>query len=104
LEAVMGSHEHELVFVTRTGKPINHANITNRMWNVVQEKAGVSRLNPHAARHFFASRLIQRGANLKELQAKLGHENPAFTLQQYGHLLPGDHERDRKLAAAMVLA
>ena len=72
-------------------------------YRVVQGKAGVARLKPHAARHFFASRLIEEGATLKELQVKLGHDDAAFTMTQYGHLLPGNKARDRQLADAMLL-
>jgi integrase len=34
--------------------------------------------------------MIARGANVKTVQAQLGHKTATMTLDQYGHLFPDD--------------
>lgn len=60
-----------------------------KLWFPLLEKAGVRRLDMHAARHTFASRLIANGENLKYISEQLGHASIAITVDIYGHLIPG---------------
>jgi integrase len=46
-------------------------------------------LGLHEARHTFASLMIAAGANIKSIQAMMGHAAIAMTLDTYGHLMPG---------------
>lgn len=75
-----------LVFPTRNDSTIQLTNIYRRMWIPLQHRAGVTILNPHCARHFFASMLIHQGARMKALQEAMGHHDPMFTMRVYGHL------------------
>jgi integrase len=99
----LGERVEGLAFPTDSGLPISHSNLSNRMWRPVQIKAGVTILNPHATRHFFASMLIHGGAKLKAVQVALGHHDPMFTLKTYGHLFtdPEDVELRREMARKM---
>jgi integrase len=44
-------------------------------------------------RHGHASQALQDGVPVKTVQERLGHATAAFTLDVYGHLLPGAYER-----------
>jgi integrase len=53
-------------------------------------KAGVPRITPHQLRHTAASLAISAGANVKAVQAMLGHKSAAMTLDTYSGLFPDD--------------
>jgi integrase len=44
---------------------------------------------PHAARHTFASRLIEQRESLAYVRDQLGHSSIKITADVYGHLTPG---------------
>lgn len=49
----------------------------------------------HDLRHYFASRLIFRGYDVRTVSELLGHSSVAFTLKVYVHLWPGSTDRLR---------
>jgi integrase len=60
----------------------------------------------HDLRHGHASQALQDGVPVKTVQERLGHATAAFTLDVYGHLLPGADQRaaestQRTLGAAI---
>ncbi|WP_250283127.1 tyrosine-type recombinase/integrase [Frankia sp. CiP1_Cm_nod2] len=56
----------------------------------------------HELRHFYASLLIASGANVKVVQARLGHKSATETLDTYGHLWPDSEEDTRKAVDAVL--
>lgn len=82
------------LFTEPGGEPVEH----RRFWANVWIPA-VSDLRPrpriHDLRHTHASWLLARGVPIHVVQARLGHEKIATTVDTYGHLLP-----DAQVAAA----
>ena len=85
LASVIG--EHDLVFSTKSGQPINHNNLVNRYFYPALKIAGLNKIRFHDLRHTYASLLIEQGENIKYIQTQLGHANPTVTLNVYAHLM-----------------
>jgi integrase/recombinase XerD len=73
------------VFVSRRGRRMTRESV----WRLVRrwaESAGVAhRVTPHTFRHSFATHLLEGGADLRVVQALLGHASISTT-QLYTHL------------------
>ncbi len=73
------------VFVSRRGRRMTRESV----WHLVRrwaDAAGVSeRVTPHTFRHSFATHLLEGGADLRVVQALLGHASISTT-QLYTHL------------------
>lgn len=51
----------------------------------MQEKLGIE-FNFHSLRHSHATILMENGAKVKDIQARLGHSRSAITIDTYSHL------------------
>ncbi len=54
--------------------------------------AGLGHVHPHMLRHTFATRLLDHGVPLNDVQALMGHKTPMMT-QRYDHVHPERLER-----------
>jgi integrase/recombinase XerD len=88
--ALLRSADPGRLFLNHHGRALSRQGL----WTLVRghaRRAGVRRAFPHALRHSFASHLLEGGADLRSVQALLGHADIGTT-EVYTHL-PSDAVR-----------
>jgi site-specific recombinase XerC len=88
-----GRQPDDLVFTASEGGPVQLNLWRQRFWAPAVRGAGLAHLRPHDLRHTAVALWIAAGANPKEVAARAGHASVSFTLDRYGHLLPGSEQR-----------
>ena len=79
----------DLVFATRTGKPMSDGNLRRRVIYPTCDRLKIPRLSWHQFRHLHSSWLSQLGVPVAVTQAQLGHADPRITLEIYTHVASG---------------
>ena len=68
----------------KSGKYLSKYNLRYRLWHL-GDLLALERFGPHSLRHYFATALISRGANIADVSKLLGHANINITIRLYYH-------------------
>ncbi|WP_211264376.1 tyrosine-type recombinase/integrase [Streptosporangium amethystogenes] len=92
--------DHDLVFATRHGGPIERTEDW-KVWKAILKQAGVRDVRVHDARHTAATPLIEQGVNIRVVQEVLGHTR-VTTTERYAHVsTPLMRDAGERLASAL---
>jgi integrase len=94
------------VFCNTSGGYLEAGNFRLRSWLPLLERAGLL-LDPplvfhEATRHGHASLMVKLGADVKTVQARLGHSRASVTLDLYTHEVTGDSDDAAKRLDALL--
>jgi integrase/recombinase XerD len=84
-QVVKDEASRSILFLNRRGKKLSRVMVFIIIKDLLA-KSGISKnISPHSFRHSFATHLIEGGADLRSVQALLGHES-ILTTEIYTHL------------------
>ncbi|MCQ2058253.1 MAG: site-specific tyrosine recombinase XerD [Bacteroidaceae bacterium] len=74
-----------LFLSSRQGRPLSRISVFNLIKKLAADAGITKTISPHTLRHSFATHLLEGGANLRAIQAMLGHEK-ITTTEIYTHI------------------
>jgi integrase len=77
----------DLIFVGNNGRPMNYYYLRK-----IIKKIAPRPIRLHDLRHSYATLRIAKGDNILDVSKQLGHHKVAFTIDKYGHWIPGEHK------------
>jgi len=86
------------VFTNEVGDPMRPHSV-GQAFNRLVKSSGLPRIRLHDLRHTHASHLLAAGVNAKVVSERLGHSSVSFTLDTYGHVMPGQQSEAAEAAA-----
>jgi integrase len=92
LGGVRGRNEHELIFTSTIGTPLD-PEAFGRTVPKICEEAGLGHWSIHELRHKCASLLLAQEVPLEVVAEQLGHASIRVTKDVYGHLMPRSRAR-----------
>ena len=84
-ELKIKTDSEDILFLNRRGGKLTRAMIFTIIKNLVALSGIKKNVSPHTLRHSFATHLLENGADLRSIQAMLGHES-ITTTEIYMHL------------------
>ena len=89
------------VFTGDLGEPLRPNSVGQAFRRLVRT-ADVPTIRLHDLRHTHASHLLMAGVNVKVVSERFGHASVSFTLDTYGHVMPGQQAEAAAAAAALL--
>lgn len=79
-----------------------HPDVISRAFARLVQQSALPKIRLHDLRHTHATHLLAAGANVRVVSERLGHASVAFTLDVYGHVMPGQ-QADAAAAVAQLV-
>lgn len=83
-----------LVFRTKKGNPLDHNNISKRVWYPTLKKAKLAERTPYQTRHTAATMWLASGENPEWVARQLGHANTEMLFKVYSRFIPNLTRKD----------
>lgn len=78
----------EYVFCNQHGQPLDHNNVTKRVWYPLLDHLGLKRRRPYQTRHTAATLFLASGENPEWVARVLGHSSTQMLFKVYSRYIP----------------
>lgn len=78
----------KFVFCNRLGEPLDHNNVTKRVWYPLLEHLNLKKRRPYQTRHTAATLLLASGENPEWVARTLGHSSTEMLFKVYSRYIP----------------
>jgi integrase len=82
------------VFCNREGNPLNHNNVTTRIWYPLLRHLGLRKRRPYQTRHTAATLWLAAGENPEWIARQMGHTTTEMLFRVYSRYVPNLTRRD----------
>ena len=96
-----GWEDSGLVFTNPSGSAWHPDTITGTVQRMI-DRSGLPRITLHGLRHSHLTHYLKATHDVKEASGRAGHASTSFTLDRYGHVLPGGQAEGAAAVAALV--
>lgn len=84
----------EYVFCNSIGKPLDHKNVTNRVWYPLLRHLGIEKRRPYHCRHTAATLWLAAGENPEWIAKQMGHSTTEMLFRVYSRFVPNMTRQD----------
>ncbi len=82
IEYCRKNNKSDYIFLNSKGNKLTYSSV-KKLFARIKKESYIYNFTPHVCRHSFATRMVERGVNIKALSVMLGHTNTSFTIQRY---------------------
>lgn len=83
------------VFCTSSGSPLEHNNVTKRVWYPLLRYLGLKPRRPYQTRHTAATLWLAAGQSPEWIARQMGHSNTEMLFRAYSRFVPNLTRQDR---------
>jgi integrase len=91
------------VFCNTLGAPLDHKNVTNRVWYPLLRHLGLTKRRPYQCRHTCATLWLASGESPQWIAAQLGHTTTEMLFRVYARFVPNLTRKDGSAFERMLL-
>ena len=84
----------DYVFCNELGKPLDHRNVTKRIWYPTLQLLGLKRRRPYQTRHTTATLWLEAGESPEWIAQQLGHSTTKMLFEVYSRYIPNVTRQD----------
>lgn len=93
---------YEYVFCNAAGNPLDHRNVTKRVWNPTLELLGLPHRRAYETRHTAATLWLAAGENPEWIAKQLGHSSTKMLFERYSRFVPNITRQDGSAFEALL--
>ncbi len=92
------------VFCSRNGEPLQHQNVTNRIWYPLLRHLGLKKRRPYQTRHTAATLWLAAGESPEWIANQMGHTTTEMLFRTYSRFVPNLTRQDGSAMSRLLAA